>query len=100
MRFLRGLLGVLLWIVGALLGLVGILLCLTIILLPLGIPLVAFAGRLLTRAGSLFLPRAVAHPVAEVSKTVKRNQGKAISATSDVRKKTRKSIRKARKRVA
>ncbi|KUI22931.1 hypothetical protein AU193_09930 [Mycobacterium sp. GA-1285] len=104
MRLLRGLIGTLLWIVGALLGLVGILLCLTIVLLPVGVPLVAFAGRLLTRAGSLLLPRAVVHPVAEASKTVKRKQHKAISATSDVgadvRKKTRDSIRKARKRVA
>jgi hypothetical protein len=69
MRLLRGLLGVLLWILAALLGVVGLVLCVTVILLPLGIPVVALASRLLTRAVQLMLPRALAHPVDEVKKT-------------------------------
>jgi hypothetical protein len=104
MRLLRGLLGVLLWIVASLLGLVGLVLCVTIILLPLGIPVVAFAGRLITRAVQLMLPRAVAHPVKEVRKTTKKEGRKVSSAVSDaagdVAKKGRKVWRQERKRLA
>jgi hypothetical protein len=82
MRLLRGLLGVLLWILAGLLGLVGVVLCLTIILLPLGIPLVVLAGRLFTRAVQLMLPREVAHPIREVKKTSKK-QGKELKKTSE-----------------
>jgi hypothetical protein len=53
MRLLRGLLGVLLWILAGLLGLVGVVLCVTIILLPLGIPVMKLAGRLFSLAGDL-----------------------------------------------
>ncbi|MBP1817923.1 hypothetical protein [Mycobacterium sp. OAE908] len=82
MRLLRGLLGALLWIVAAILGLLGFVLCVTVILLPLGIPLLGLARRLLTRAVALMLPRSLAHPVDEITKT------------------TQKKARKLRKRVA
>jgi hypothetical protein len=82
MRLLRGLLGALLWIVAAVLGLLGFVLCVTVILLPLGIPLLVLARRLLTRAVALMLPRSLAHPVDEITKT------------------TKKKARKLRKRVA
>jgi hypothetical protein len=104
MRLLRGLLGALMWIVGALLGLVGIVLCVTIILLPLGIPLLGLARRLITRAASLMLPRALAHPVDTATKNVRRAERGAstdASATAaDVGKKARKALKTGRKRVA
>src|SRR5436190_3126060 len=100
MRLLRGVLGALLWIVGGLLGLVGVVLCVTVILLPLGIPLLAVARRLLTKAVQLMLPRALAHPVDEMTKAAKKTgrQGKAVTsgAGTDISKK----VRKIRKRVA
>src|SRR5215212_11840549 len=103
MRLLRGLLGVLLWILASLLGLVGLVLCVTIVLLPLGIPVVAFAGRLITRAVQLMLPRSAAHPVKEVKKTTKKERRKVSSAVSDaagdVAKKGRKVWRQERKRL-
>ena len=115
MRLLRGLLGVLLWILAGLLGLVGVVLCVTIILLPLGIPLVVLAGRLFTRAVQLMLPREVAHPIAEVKKASKKEGKKVGSAVSDAAgeaskrisdaagdtaKKGRKVLRQGRKRIA
>lgn len=111
MRLLRGLLGALLWIVAALLGLVGLVLCVTIILLPLGIPLLGVARRLLTQAVQLMLPRALAHPVKEVTKTAKTkgHKAKAVSSSTaddvsktvgDFTKEARKVARKQRKRVA
>ena len=73
-------------------------------LLPLGIPVVAFAGRLITRAVQLMLPRSVAHPVKEVRKTTKKEGRKVSSAVSDaaadVAKKGRKVWRQERKRLA
>jgi hypothetical protein len=53
MRLLRGLLGVLLWILAGLLGLVGVVYCVTIILLPLGISVMKLAGRLFFLADDL-----------------------------------------------
>ena len=104
MRLLRGLLGAVLWIVAALLGLLGLVLCVTVILLPVGIPLLGIAGRLLTRAVQLMLPRALAHPVKEVTKSVKKEGRKARAVTSDtigdVGKNARKFARKQRKFVA
>jgi hypothetical protein len=104
MRLLRGLLGALLWIVGALLGLVGVVLCLTVILLPLGLPLLIVARRLLTRAVQLMLPRALVHPIDEVTKTAKKKGREAkadtSAAASDLSKKVRKVARKTGKRVA
>ena len=82
MRLLRGLLGALMWIVGAVLGLVGLLLCVTVVLLPLGIPAVGFACRLITHAVKLMLPRSLAHPVDELTKTTKKKAGRIRSASS------------------
>jgi hypothetical protein len=104
MRLLRGLLGALLWILAAVLGLVGIVLCVTVVLLPLGVPVLWVAGRLLTRAVQLMLPRSVAHPVDEVTKTVKKKSRKAGSIASDTAggaaKKARKFARNQRKVLA
>lgn len=101
---LRGLLGVLLWIVAALLGLVGLVLCVTVILLPVGIPLVKLAGRFFTRSVQLMLPRAMAHPVDELTKTAQKKGRKVGSAASDTAnstaKKTRKALRSQRKMLA
>src|SRR5512139_2717029 len=101
MRPIRGLLGVLLWIGAALLGLVGLLLCITVILLPVGIPVVKLAGRFFVRSTQLMLPRAIAHPVDELTKTTKKKGRKVGSAASDTAsataKKTRKAVRNPRK---
>jgi len=94
MRFLRGLLGGVLWIVGGLLGLVGIVLCVTVLLLPLGIPLLMVARRVLSRAVQLMLPRALSHPIDEVTKAAKKTV--ASGAAGDIGKKAR----KLRKRLA
>jgi Flp pilus assembly protein TadB len=100
MRLLRGLLGALLWIVAAVLGLLGVVLCVTVILLPLGIPLLVLARRLLTRAVQLMLPRSLAHPVNEVTKTAKKKGRKAKTVTSGAADDIEKKVRKLRKRVA
>jgi len=104
MRLLRGLLGVLLWVIGAVLGLVGLVSCVTVVLLPVGIPLVGFAGRLITHAVKLMLPRSLAHPVDELTKTTKKRAKRIRSASSgavaDTTKKARKAVRKQRKLVA
>lgn len=109
MRFLRGLLGGLLWIVASLLGLVAVLLCVTVILLPIGIPLLALSRRLFGRAVALWLPRGVRHPVDEMGRQA-RKRGKAVTPDKPVpdtvtkalkssRKVTRKAGRKAGKAV-
>jgi hypothetical protein len=72
MRLLRGLFGALLWILAAVLGLVGLVLSVTVILLPLGIPVMGLAGRLFTHAVKLMLPRSLAHPIDELTKTTKK----------------------------
>ena len=104
MRLLRGLLGALLWILASVLGLVGLVLCLTIILLPVGIPLLGVARRLWTAAVQFMLPRALAHPVNEVTKSVKKSRKHAQSVTSDtaeaVGKKLHKVARKTDKLLA
>jgi hypothetical protein len=45
----------------------------TIVLLPVGIPLLGVARRLLTTAVQLMLPRSLAHPVNEMTKSVKKS---------------------------
>jgi hypothetical protein len=104
MRLFRGLLGALLWILASVLGLVGVLLCVTVILLPVGIPLLGVARRLITSAVQLMLPRSLAHPVNEVTKTVKKTGKRAQSVTSDtagtVGKKIHKAARKSDKLLA
>jgi hypothetical protein len=100
MRLLRALAGAVLWIVAGLLGLVGIVLCLTGILLPLGIPLVGVAGRLLTRAVQLMLPRSLAHPLGEATKKGRKAKADTVAAVGDMAKQAGKTVRKQRKRVA
>lgn len=82
MRLLRGLPGAVLWILAAVLGLVGVLLCVTIILLPLGIPLVKLAGHLFSRSVRLMLPRELAHPVKELTKSADKDARTVRSAAS------------------
>lgn len=82
MRILRGLAGALLWIGGGLLGLLSVLLCVTIILLPLGIPLLGLARRMMAAAVRLMLPRAVAHPVKESRKGLRKRSGDAGDTAS------------------
>jgi hypothetical protein len=100
MRLLRGLIGAVLWILAALLGLVGLVLCVTIILLPVGIPVLIIARRLITRAVQLMLPRALAHPVKEISKTTTKTGKEVGSVASDAAKKGRKFLHQGRKRLA
>jgi hypothetical protein len=100
MRLLRGLLGALLWIVAAVLGLLGFVLCVTVVLLPIGIPLLMLARRLLTRAVQFMLPRSLAHPVNELTKTAKKKGRKAKAATAATADDVGKTARKLRKRVA
>ena len=83
MRLLRGLLGAVLWILASVLGLVGLVLCVTIVLLPVGIPLMGVARRLFTSAVQFMLPRALAHPVNELTKTAKKKGRRARSVTSN-----------------
>ncbi|KUI27269.1 hypothetical protein AU196_01705 [Mycobacterium sp. IS-1742] len=89
MRVLRGLLGALLWILAGVIGLVGFVLCLTAILLPIGVPLLGLARRLLTHAVQLMMPRGVAHPVKELTKT-----------TDKTTRNARKTLRGERKRLS
>jgi len=98
------LLGALLWILAAVLGLVGLVMCVTVILLPLGIPVLGLAGRLFTHAVRLMLPRSLAHPIDELTKTTVKKGRKIRSVSSDAvadtTKKARRAVRKQRKLVA
>lgn len=100
MRLLRGLPGAVLWILAAVLGLVGVLLCATVILLPVGIPLVKLAARLFIHSIQLMLPRALAHPVDEITKAADKRARTVRSAASEGARGAAKKGRKvARKRV-
>lgn len=108
MRFLRGLGGVLLWLVASLVGLVGAVLCVTIILLPLGIPLLLVARRMFGISMKLLLPREMTHPVDEASKSLRKTRkkaGKKLEAApgtddvADAGKKARKRMRKGGRRL-
>src|SRR4051795_12128482 len=77
MGLLRGLAGVLLWVVSLLVILVGVILCVTVILLPLGIPLIGYARRMFTMSVKLMLPRAAAHPIKTTQKTMDKRGRKA-----------------------
>jgi len=94
MKFLRALIGSLLWILAGVLGLVAAVLCLTVILLPLGIPLFMLARKLFRYSMSLFLPRKVRHPAQELGKAAK-GQGKnlkdSMSGSTPKLKKTKES---------
>ena len=84
MRMLRAVPGAGLWIVASVLGLVGVLLCVTVILLPVGIPLVKLAGRFFSRSVQLMLPRALTHPVDELTKAADKRAHLVRTASSDV----------------
>ena len=106
MRLLRGLLGALFWILAVVVGLVGAILCVTVILLPLGIPLLGVARRLTGKAMRLMMPPAMAHPVKETGKAVRKNKRKAASAVpspdlgaKSVRRRSRGFLRRRRKRL-
>jgi len=76
-RLLRGLAGVLLWVVSLLLILIAAILCVTLILLPLGIPLMGYARRTFTLSLKLMLPRAVSHPVDTADKAMAKRSRRA-----------------------
>jgi hypothetical protein len=87
-RFLRGLLGGLLWLLASLIGLVGVIACATLILLPIGIPLLGLARRLFGKSVRLFMPPALAHPIKEP----KRRGRKARKASGELGKKSRRVL--------
>ena len=84
MRLIRGLGGVLLWILASVLGLVAVILCVTVILLPVGLPLLRLAGKSYGTATRLMLPRAVAHPVKETRRSWRKKGKAAKDAAPDV----------------
>jgi len=92
MRLLRGLAGVLLWVLALLLALVAIILCVTVILLPLGLPLLGYARRAFTLSLRLMLPRAVSHPVETADKAIAKRGHKA-------RKQAGKKVKRVRKKA-
>jgi hypothetical protein len=94
MRLLRGLAGVVLWVLAAVLGLVSVILCVTVILLPLGIPLLLLTRRMFTAAVRLMLPRDVAHPLQEAKKSARK---KGRTAAAEGSKATGKLAKKGRK---
>jgi hypothetical protein len=113
MRFLRGLGGVLLWLLASIVGLLGAVLCVTIILLPLGIPMLLVARKMFATSMKLLLPREMTHPVEEASKSLRKTKKKAgkklkggpaaddiAGAGKKARKRMRKGGRRVRKRLA
>jgi hypothetical protein len=99
MRLLRGLGGLLLWLLAAVLGLVGVILCATIILLPLGIPLLGYARRLFTQSMKLMLPRAISHPVETMNDSARKQRSNAQADVNHVRKRGGQTVRRARKKM-
>jgi hypothetical protein len=101
MRFLRALLGGLLWIVASLLGLVAVLLCVTVILLPLGIPLLKLARGMFGKAIGLMLPKALTHPVDEAGKKTRKARRDAAPAkvAGSAKARSKKLSKKARKKA-
>lgn len=97
MRILRGLGGVLLWILAAVVGLLGVLLSVTIVLLPVGIPLILLARKMFSQSVLLLMPPKVAHPIKELGKSSKRKKDAAKDAGADVVKKARKVGRRKRR---
>jgi hypothetical protein len=97
-RFLRGLLGVLLWLVASVVGLLGVVCCVTLILLPVGFLLLRVAGRSYRRSVALMLPRAVSHPADEAAKGSSgflQRSADAVKPSERTRKKMRKTGSKA-----
>jgi len=113
MRFLRIVLGSLLWLVAGVVGLLGVVLSVTIILLPIGIPLLMLARRLFRMAMALILPRAAVHPIQEMGKkapdvvssgragrkTRKKLRKKATKSSGKATDRVGKAVRKQRKKV-
>lgn len=99
MKFLRALVGSLLWILAGVLGLVAALLCLTVILLPLGIPLFMLARKLFRFSMTFFLPRTVRHPAQEVGKGARR-KGKELKDSASGSEPKLKALKKSGKNAA
>jgi hypothetical protein len=113
MRFLRVMLGSLLWLLAGVVGLLGVVLSVTVILLPVGIPLLMLARRLFRMAMALILPRAAVHPIQEMGKkapdvvssgrggrkTRKKLRKKATRTPGKVADRAGKAVRKQRKKV-
>jgi hypothetical protein len=81
MRLLRGLAGVLLWIVALLLALVAVVLCVTVLLIPLGLPLLGYARRLFTFSVRLMFPRTTARS-SQAKQTASRVLGRGTERRS------------------
>lgn len=94
MRFARGMLGALLWIVASVVGLLAVVLCATVILLPVGIPLLMVARRMFGRSMGLLLPRGLTHPVDEGGKKVRKGRKDAAEKVGKVTGKVTKAGRK------
>ncbi|HEY8526900.1 MAG TPA: hypothetical protein VIL48_18150 [Acidimicrobiales bacterium] len=60
------------WLAAGVVAALGVLLSATIVLLPLGVPLLLLSRKLYARFARLVLPRAVAHPVREAKRRVRR----------------------------
>ena len=102
MRVLRGMGGVLLWILASVVCLVALILCVTVILLPLGIPLLMLGRRMFGQSIRLLLPRSAAHPVAtakEASKSAVSDLGDKLSNARPDAKKSRKRLKKSKKKL-
>jgi hypothetical protein len=103
MRVLRGMGGVLLWILASVVCLVALILCATILLLPLGIPLLMLGRRMFGLSMRLLLPRSARHPLAtakDASKSAVSDLGDKLSSAPrpDV-KKGRKRLKKGKEKV-
>lgn len=81
MRLLRGLAGVLLWVVALLLALVAAVLCVTLLLIPLGLPLLGYARRLFAFSVRLMFPRTTARS-AQAKESTARLFGRGIKTRS------------------
>lgn len=69
MRLLRGIGGLLLWLLALVLAVVALVLCVTVLLLPLGLPLLGYARRLFTFSLRLMFPGTAARSSDLAAKT-------------------------------
>jgi hypothetical protein len=97
MRVLRAAGGSLLLVLTLVVGLLGALLSITIILLPVGIPLLFLARKLFAYSMTLFLPRAVRHPVQELGKQSRRRATDAADSVGFFGKSGKRARRRGRK---
>lgn len=98
MRIVRGIGGVVLWLLAAVVGLLGAVLSITILLLPLGIPLLILAGSMFRRSMALLLPRKVSHPVEEAGKKARRRT-KRVRKGKDIPGLSRRRVKRGKKKV-